>query len=169
MFLAPPLLALLPPQALRRHTLETRVRSKTEAFMTPLLDRRPMVSTKRPTLYSGAWSIPARSRTDRSRRALKRCHPVDKRWSGNEKRDSLCSKICGAYGPFYRSFLEQCSETAYNQRGQSGLRAYARSPVRNCASPFPKLQSAEEFSMMHIITSLGAIETELESSCINSL
>jgi hypothetical protein len=23
------------------------------------------------------------------------------------------------------------------------LRAYARSPVRNCASPFPKLQSAE--------------------------
>jgi hypothetical protein len=49
------------------------------------------------------------------------------------------------------------------------LRAYARSPVRNCASPFPKLQSAEEFSMIQVITSLGAIETELESSCVNSL
>jgi hypothetical protein len=63
--------------------------------------------------------------------------------------------------------VRQRSATEYGQPDADDRNSYPRSPVRNCAAPLPKLQSAAEFSMMSTTTSLGAIPGEFASSCVS--
>src|SRR5208283_3590738 len=100
-------------------------------------------------------------------------HPQSLVWLGHVvERFWNLSVVRHVYAPLFFSQTDQSSRANIHPSFfliSAWLNPYPSSPVKNCGSPFPKLQSAAEFSIIATTTSLGAIETELANCSVNSL